>query len=160
MNQAKIDIFEYEREIKKLSEEWMEDMAIVFREFDENKDGKVPGQVAEHILHLFRLPSNKIWKDDEIVTFKSFLHEAQNIRDDIFLDSQKRYKYYFQMIACLGKDSIDASDIQRFIEIFGDHMDLKYCDDFIDEFDRKTLSKDSITIEEFCDFCSQKKIPI
>ena len=60
--------------------------------------------------------------------------EAQNIRDDIFLNSEKRYKYYFQMIASLGKNTIDASDIQRFIEISGDHIDLKYCDDFIDEF--------------------------
>lgn len=160
MNQPLIDIFEYDKEIKKLQEEWMVDMAVVFREFDENKDGKVPCQVAEHIFYLFRLPSNKIWKNDEIVTFKSFLAEAQNIRDDIFLNSEKRYKYYFQMIASLGKNTIDASDIQRFIEISGDHIDLKYCDDFIDEFDRTTLSKDSITLDEFCNFCSQKKIPV
>ncbi|KAK8890370.1 hypothetical protein M9Y10_035145 [Tritrichomonas musculus] len=160
MNQQKIDIFEYEKEIKKLPEEWMEDMAIVFREFDENKDGKITGLVAEHIFLLFRLPSNKIWKKDEIVSFKSFILEAQNIRDDIFLNPDKRYKYYFQMIAGLGKNTIDAADIQRFIEISGDHIDLKYCDDFIDEFDRETLSKDSITQEEFCDFCSQKKIPV
>lgn len=160
MNQPLIDIFEYEIELKKLKEDWMMDMAIVFREFDEDKDGKVPSLVAEHIFRLFRLPSNKIWKDDEIVTFKSFLAEAQNIRDDIFLNPEKRYKYYFQMIANLGKNTIDASDIQRFIEISGDHIDLKYCDDFIDEFDRDTLSKDSITLDEFCNFCSQKKIPV
>ena len=160
MNQPLIDIFEYEIELKKLKEDWMMDMAIVFREFDEDKDGKVPSLVAEHIFRLFRLPSNKIWKDDEIVTFKSFLAEAQNIRDDIFLNPEKRYKYYFQMIANLGKNTIDASDIQRFIEISGDHRDLKYCDDFIDEFDRDTLSKDSITLDEFCNFCSQKKIPV
>lgn len=160
MNHPKIDIFEYEDEIAKLPEDWMVDMATVFREFDTNKIGKIPSQTALHIFYLFRLPSKGLWKEQEIVTFDDFLSQAAIKRDEIFLDPKKRYKYYFQMISSLDGKTIDAADIQRFISISGDNIDIKYCEDFIDEFDRKTLSKDSIALEEFCNFCMAKKIPV
>ncbi|OHT06427.1 hypothetical protein TRFO_25537 [Tritrichomonas foetus] len=161
MNHEKIDIFDYDIEIKKLPEEWMEDMATVFREFDENRDGKVPPQIARHIFHLFRLPSKGLWEDqEEQINLGDFLEEAAGTRDSIFIHPKKRYMYYFKMIACLGKNTIDAVDIQRFISVSGDNIDLKYCEDFIDEFDRKNLSKDSITPEEFGKFCAKKKIPV
>lgn len=160
MNQQKIDIFDYQVEIEKLPEEWMKDMAIVFREFDEDKDGKIPSQLAAHIFYLFRLPNKGVFKDYQAVSMEVFLDEATITRDSIFLNPIKRYCYYFQMIAGLGKNTIDAVDLQRFISVSGDEIALKFCEDFIDEFDRKRLSKDSITIEEFCTFCAQKKIPI
>lgn len=160
MNQPKIDVFYYDEEIEKLPEEWMKDMAIVFRELDEDEDGKVDVTTAHHIMDLFRLPNKGCFKDMETVKMHPFLEEAQVARDEIFMNTTKRYRYYFQMIAGLGKNTIDAIDIQRFVKVSGDEIPLKFCDDFIDEFDRLHLSKDSLTQEEFCAFCAQKKVPV
>ena len=161
MNQEKIDLFDYEIELEKLPEDWMMDMAVVFREFDERNVGKVSSQTARHIFSLFRLPTEKLWPNDkETVSRAEFLLEANAAREKIFINPKMRYLYYFRMISSLGSKTINAVDLQKFISISGDSVDIKYCEDFIDEFDRKYLSKDSITAEEFCDFCQRKKIPV
>ena len=161
IQKEKIDIFDYDQEIKELPEEWMVDMAVVFHEFDEDEDGIISGSLAAHIFTLFRLPTKGLFKDrQEKVRMNEFLHQAAITRDAIFLNPHKKYCYYFQMIAGVGKSTISALDLQRFVAIFGDQIQLKFCDDFIDEFDRKFLSKDEITMNEFASFCSSHKIPI
>jgi Ca2+-binding EF-hand superfamily protein len=160
MNQPKIDVFDYDQEIASLPEPWMKDMCVVFREFDEDEDGKVPVEVGRHIMTLFRLPTKNAFKELTIVTMQEFLDDCSIIRDAIFLVPVKRDIYYFQMIAGLGRNKIDAVDIQRFMAISGDNIALKFCDDFIDEFDRVHLSKSSLSMEEFCTFVSTKKVPV
>jgi Ca2+-binding EF-hand superfamily protein len=159
MHEAHIDVFDYDLEIKILPEEWMKDMAIVFHEFDEDSDGVIPGGIAHHIMSLFRLPSKGLFQEPT-VKLAPFLEVAGLVRSMIFSSPKRRAIYYFQMIAGYGRNSIDAVDIQRFISVAGDDIPLKFCDDFIDEFDRLKLSKDSLTIEEFCSFVIHKKIPV
>lgn len=137
----------------------MKDMAIVFREFDEDADGKIPVTVAHHIMTLFRLNSKECFKDEETIHMLRFLDEAGVLREEIFGNPSRRYLYYFQMIAGLGQKTMNAVDIHRFIKTCGDEIDRKFCEDFIDEFDRKKLSKQSLTAAEFCVFCANKKIP-
>lgn len=160
MTRARIEVFDYDKEIEKLPDEWMTDMAVVFREFDEDQDGKIPRDTAIHVMSLFRLNSKKKLQDLDMVHLDKFIDVAGSIRDAIFMSPAKRYRYYFQMIAGLGKKSISAVDIQRFIRVSGDDIALKFCDDFIDEFDRKRISKDSISAAEFCSFCAHSKIPV
>lgn len=160
MNHPPIDIFDYDIEIKKLPQEWMVDMAEVFREFDEDADGKIPNTYAQHIFSLFRLPSKTVFTEPGNVTMRVFLHEASFMRQEIFGTAESRYQYFFKMIAGLKQARITAIDIQRFMKVCGDDIKLKFCDDFIDEFDREGISKDYITIEEFTKFCEDKKIPI
>ena len=155
-----IDIFDYEKELSQLQEDWQTDMAVVFREFDDDQDGKIPRETAIHVMALFRLNARKKLAEIDPVRLDKFLEVAGAIRDSIFMSPAKRYRYYFQMIAGLGKKSIDAVDIQRFIRVSGDDIALKFCDDFIDEFDRKRISKDSISAAEFCSFCAHSKIPV
>lgn len=156
-----IDTFDYEREIHNLPEIWMIDMATVFKEFDEDEDGSITEDLASHIFTLFRLPIKGMFPNPEQkIRMNDFLDLAATARDTIFLNPVKRYCYYFQMIAGVGKKTISALDLQRFVSVFGDQIQLKFCDDFIDEFDRVHLSKDEITMEEFCTFCSSHKIPI
>ena len=64
------------------------------------------------------------------------------------------------MIAGINQSELDATDIQRFMLINEDEVPLKFCEDFIDEFDRKGLSSDVVSIEEFCKFCEEHKIPV
>jgi hypothetical protein len=111
-------------------------------------------------MTLFRLPTKGTFKDLTVVPMQRMLDECAIARDGIFLNPFRRYIYYFQMIAGIGNNRIDAVDIQRFIHIAGDEIPLRFCDDFIDEFDRVALSKDSLTCEEFCNFCAQKKVPV
>jgi Ca2+-binding EF-hand superfamily protein len=160
MNQPRIDVFDYDEEIRRLPAEWMQDMARVFREFDEDKDGKLPAGVARHIMLLFRLPHKNLWKEIAVVTMAQLLEESSVARSAIFSNPYRRYVYYFQQIAGTGRSKIDAVDIQRFIRVAGDEIPLKFCDDFIDEFDRVKLSKDALTLEEFCNFCATRKVPV
>ena len=160
MAKVLIELFSYDKELSKLKEEWMVDMAIIFREFDEDTDGKIPPMIAKHIFSIFRLPSDNIFNDEGSITLKDFIYEAGNVRDEIFSSPMKKYKYFFQMIAGIGKKTIDAIDIERFITTSGDSVPLKFCDDFIDEFDRVSLSKDYITFDEFAQFCIKRKIPV
>ena len=160
MNQPLIDIFDYDEEIAKLPEEWMVDMAEVFREFDEDLDGNIPNSYAQHVFSLFRLPSKNVFTEPGNVTLKGFLYEASIMRDEVFSTPESRYQYFFKMIAGLRQPEITAIDIQRFMKVNGDDIKLVFCDDFIDEFDRDNLSKDSISLEEFVNFCEEKKIPV
>jgi Ca2+-binding EF-hand superfamily protein len=160
MNQPRIDVFDYNEEISLLPQEWMKDMAIVFREFDEDEDGKIPTGIARHIMALFRLPHKGVWKEIPVVSMQQLLEESAVARNAIFANPARRYVYYFQQIAGTGRSKIDAVDIQRFIRVAGDEIPLKFCDDFIDEFDRVKLSKDALTLEEFCNFCATRKVPV
>jgi Ca2+-binding EF-hand superfamily protein len=160
MHQPLIDVFDYEEETRILPEAWMKDMATVFREFDEDEDGKIQSGVGRHIMALFRLPHKNLWKDLTVVSMSQLLNEAAIARNGIFSNPYRRYVYYFQQIAGIGRSKLDAVDIQRFIRVSGDEIPLKFCDDFIDEFDRATLSKDALTLEEFCNFCSARKVPV
>ena len=160
MNHPLIDIFDYDDEIKKLPMEWMVDMAEVFREFDEDSDGKIPKDYAQHVFSLFRLPSKGVFVEEGSVSMREFLYEAGKMRDEIFSKPETRYQYYFKMIAGLKQPEITAEDIQRFMKVSDDDIKLKFCDDFIDEFDRERISKDSISLDEFVKFCTEKKIPV
>lgn len=160
MNQEPIDIFNYDEEIGKIKEPWELDMAEVFREFDEDLDGKIDPKLAHHIFILFRLAWHNEFEGYDSVTLKDFLWEAARSRDQIFANPRKRYIYYFQMIAGINQSELDATDIQRFMLINEDEVPLKFCEDFIDEFDRKGLSSDVVSIEEFCKFCEEHKIPV
>ena len=91
MNHPHIDIFNYSKEIKLLSEEWMVDMAIVYREFDEDKDGIISELIAKHIFRLFRLPFEEFFNNKEKINLKDFLYEARVARDELFFNSKKRY---------------------------------------------------------------------
>jgi Ca2+-binding EF-hand superfamily protein len=160
MNHPLIDIFDYDAEIEKLPMEWMVDMAEVFREFDEDSDGRIPSDYAKHVFSIFRLPSKGVFVDGENVSMREFLYEAGIMRDELFSQPETRYQYYFKMIAGLKQSEITAQDIQRFMKVNGDDIKLKFCDDFIDEFDRKRIAKDSINMEQFVKFCTEKKIPV
>jgi len=160
MNQEPIDVFDYDEEIARLHEDWKCDMAIVFREFDEDRDGKVTGDVARHMLRLFRLSWKGRFDDAEIVRLHAFLDEASRIRDEIFLNPSRRFQYFFEMISGVGMNTMSAADIKRFIHISGDEIALRHCDDFIDEFDRSRLSKEHLTAAEFCAFCANRKVPV
>jgi Ca2+-binding EF-hand superfamily protein len=160
MNQPRIDVFDYDLEINGLPEAWMKDMAIVFHEFDEDEDGKISVEIARHIMVLFRLPTKGALKEVTTIGMHEFLHECALVRDILFMVPVKRGIYYFQMIGGLGRNKIDAVDIQRFMAVSGDKIALKFCDDFIDEFDRHYLSKSSLSMEEFCTFISTKKVPV
>ena len=160
MNQPLIDLFDYDEEISNLREEWMVDMAEVFREFDEDDDGQIPNTYAQHVFSLFRLPSKNVFTEPGNVTLKGFLYEAGVMREEVFSKPETKYQYFFKMIAGLRQPTITAIDIQRFMKVSGDDIKLIFCDDFIDEFDRDKLSKDSITLDEFVRFCEEKKIPV
>ena len=160
MNQERIDVFYYDETIASLKQDWMKDMAVVFREFDEDQDGKMEPNLAQHVLRLFRLDGKDSFKGMSTVKLAEFLDEAAVLRDGLVMNPAERYQYYFRMIAGPGKSEMSARDIQRFLKVFGDDVLLKFCDDFIDEFDPEHLSKDVITEEEFCAFCQERKIPI
>ena len=160
MNLPTIEIFDYEEEIKMLPEEWMVDLAVVFREMDEDLDGIVPTDCAKHILRIFSLYSDEAFANaGESVRLSYFLEEAREAREIIFSNPLATFSYYFDMMTGVSNDQLSALDLQRFFAIFGDKIQLKYCDDFIDEFDRELLSKDYISKKEFIKFCADKKIP-
>ena len=140
--------------------EWKKEVINLFRCFDLECDGVIPRESAIHAIKLFGINGEDYFHiAKKNVTAQMFLDAVQYERDKNVCDSTRRWKYVFKLIAGPNKDKISADALQHFFTLFGHTPELKYCEDFVDEFDRVSISKTEISLDDWLLFCKIHRVP-
>ena len=151
--------FSYAKLLKETHEEWKREVISVFRCFDRENDGWLPRDEAIHVMSLFGMNGDEHFHfSKKQITIRMMLDSIQHERDRNS-DHARRWKYIFYLIADPEKKTITKERLRDFFTMFGYTPEDKYCDDFIDEFDRKHLEKSEIVLEDWLMFCRIHKLP-
>ena len=151
--------FNYKKFIESLGEQaWKIEVINIFRCFDTDREGALPKDTAIHALSLLGIKDEKLFRGSkDVVTAKSFIEAVETERDRNKSDSMKRWRYIFSLIAG-NEPTITKERLREFFAMFGHRPELKFCEDFIDEFDRINMTKTDISIEDWLLFCRIHKV--
>ena len=143
--------FNYKEFIKNNQDaDWKAEVINVFRCFDTECEGAIPRDVAIHAINLLGINGEE-----------HFHVSKKNITAQMFIDAvqTERNKNIFKLIAGPNKDKITIESLQNFFTLFGHTPELKYCEDFIDEFDRVNITKTDISMDDWTVFCRVHHVP-
>jgi Ca2+-binding EF-hand superfamily protein len=151
--------FNYPELIRNTQEEWKVEIINVFRCLDVENEGSLPRDAAIHAMSLFGMNGEEHFHfSKKTITLKMFIDAVQNERDRNS-DPSRRWKYIFSLIAGPGNKTITRDSLRSFFTMFGHTPDEKFCDDFIDEFDRVSLLKTEIGLDDWLMFCRIQRVP-
>jgi Ca2+-binding EF-hand superfamily protein len=151
--------FNYPEVLRKTAEEWKVEVINVFRCFDSQKTGGLPRETAIEVMALFGMNGEEHFHfSKKTITLKMFLDAVQHDRDRNS-DPLRRWKYLFHLIAGRGNETITKKRLQEFFTMFGHTPDEKFCEDFIDEFDRVSIMKTEINLDDWLMFCRIHRLP-
>ncbi|OHT02626.1 hypothetical protein TRFO_07048 [Tritrichomonas foetus] len=152
--------FDYKKFIESLGDAtWKVEVTNVFRMFDKECEGVLPREIACHAIKLFGINGEDHFHfAKKVISAQTFIDAVQKERDNNIRDSMKRWKYIFSLIAGPGNDTITVDKIQDFFTMFGHTPELKFCEDFIDEFDRVNISKTCISMDDWLMFCRTHRV--
>ncbi|KAK8842677.1 hypothetical protein M9Y10_025537 [Tritrichomonas musculus] len=153
--------FNYREFIKNHQDaEWKGEVINVFRCFDTECEGELPRDTAIHAISLLGINGEEYFHfTKKVITAQMFIDAVQSERNKNICDSQRRWKYIFHLIAGPNNDKISIESLQNFFTLFGHTPELKYCEDFIDEFDRVNITKTDISIDDWLLFCRVHHVP-
>jgi Ca2+-binding EF-hand superfamily protein len=153
-------LFSYKDFIKTLEEDWKIEVVDIFRIFDENCEGVLPYEEAVRALELIGIDGKLLLNPNKkMVPIKVFIEEISDFRGQNDRNSEKRWTYIFRLIAGSEKGTITVENLQDFFRRFGHVPDEKYCEDFIDEFDRNWLTKTEVNLQDWLMFCRLNRLP-
>lgn len=151
--------FNYPALIKQTPEEWKVEVINVIRCLNTEKEGVLPRDVAIHAMSFFGMNGEEHFHfSKKTITVKMFIDAVQNERDRNS-DPTRRWKYIFSLIAGHGNEAITKEKLKAFFTLFGHTPEDKYCDDFIDEFDRIAIQKTEINLDDWLMFCRIHRLP-
>lgn len=151
--------FSYLQMIKETSEEWKIEIINVFRCLDTESTGWLPREDALHVLSLLGMGNEARFPvSRKQVSIKMVLEAVQDERERN-IDPARRWRYIFYLIADPETKTITKERIREFFTMFGHTPEEKFCDDFIDEFDRTHLEKSEITVDDWLMFCRIHRLP-
>lgn len=152
--------FSYADFIKSLKDDWQIEVVNVFRCFDEEKEGSLPREAAIHTMALFGMNGEEHFHfSKKMISVQAFIDAVQDERDRNAFDNTKRWKYIFHLIAGPDNETITTKTLQDFFTTFGHTPEVKFCEDFIDEFDRINIMKTEINLEDWLMFCRIHRLP-
>jgi len=153
--------FRYNTYIKGLTEDWQVEVANIFRFLDEQCEGALPRDVALKGFDLIGIKGEEyIHTSKKSITIQQFIEAVGNDKRKNFENNERRWKYIFSLIAGSSDNTtITTEKLRDFFTFFGHTPDLKYCEDFIDEFDRNHLTKTEICLEDWIMFCRVHRLP-
>lgn len=151
--------FNYPSILKETTEEWKKEVIQVFRCLDIENEGSIPRDAACHVMKLFGMNGEDHFHfSKKVISLKMVLDAVQDERNRN-ADPMRRWKYIFRLIAGPGKDTITKETLRNFFKMFGHTPEEKYCEDFIDEFDRINIQKTEIDIDDWIMFCRIHRLP-
>lgn len=144
---------------KDITEEWKLEVINLFHCLDPDNEGSITRDLAIHAMSLFGMKGEDHFHfSKKMISVKTFLDAVQDERDRNS-DANRRWKYIFQLIAGPGEPTITRDRLREFFTMFGHTPDEKFCDDFIDEFDRNMIEKTEISLEDWLTFCRVHRLP-
>jgi Ca2+-binding EF-hand superfamily protein len=151
--------FNYPALIKQTTEEWKIEVLNVMRCLDTEKEGHLSRDAAIHAMGFFGINGEEHFHfSKKLISVKMFLTAVQHERERN-ADAFRRWKYIFSLIAGPGNEAITKERLKAFFTMFGHTPDDKYCEDFIDEFDRIAIQKTEINLEDWLMFCRIHRLP-
>ena len=153
--------FYYNTFIKNLQEEWQIEITNIFRFLDEQSEGIISRDLALRAMGLIGINGEEYFHfTKKTITLQQFLDAVSLDKKKNFENNERRWKYIFTLIAGSDKNStITIKKLQDFFKQFGHIPDAKFCEDFIDEFDRNFLTKTEINLEDWIMFCRVHRLP-
>lgn len=156
-----MSLFNYREFIAKQKEDWQREVIDIFRLFDTNCEGQLTREDAVCVLDLISIPGNEYFHPSKkIVTIQQILDAIAEQKKMIAENNEKRWRYIFRLIAGnKDEDTITVEKLQQFFGKFGHVPNARFCEDFIDEFDRNWLTKTEITMDDWLMFCRIHRLP-
>ena len=152
--------FSYSSFYPTLTEQWQTEATSIFQCLDEMSEGTITREKALHAMSLLSLNGEDYFHySKKMVTIQAFLEAIKTDREKNSFDNTRRWTHIFHLIAGPGKDTITREALQSFFTQFGHTPDLKFCDDFIDEFDRANLKLTEISLDDWLMFCRIHRLP-
>ena len=152
--------FSYTEFKKKLTHDWEKEVTSIFRALDTLCEGAISRQDAIHALELIGINGEPLFHPSKkMISIQLFIDTVKSERSKNSSDSQTRWTYIFHLIAGSKSNSITKEKIQQFFADFGHTPNLRYCEDFIDEFDRLNLEKTEISLDDWLGFCRIHRVP-
>ena len=153
-------LFSYKEFTSHLEDEWKHEVVDIFRLFDEQCEGALPYEEAARALELIGIDGKKVLANfKKNITIQQFIDVIADVRKQNLSNSEKRWTYIFRLIAGDEEKTITVEKLQKFFESFGHVPAARYCEDFIDEFDRNWLTKTEITLQDWLMFCRINRLP-
>ena len=154
------NLFSYKEFIKTLEDDWKKEVVDIFRLFDEESEGMLPFEDAVRALELIGIDGKKVLLSNKrTVSIQQYIDTIEGVRKQNKENSEKRWTYIFRLIAGSEESTITVTKLQEFFAKFGHIPEAKYCEDFIDEFDRNWLTKTEITLSDWLMFCRINRLP-
>ena len=150
--------FSYPEFKKTVQEEWELDIINIFRCFDTEREGVIPRDLAIHAFSLLGMNGEDHFTKKD-VPIHTFIDAVRDERERNSFDNIRRWKYIFSLIAGPNNDTITTKSLRNFFSMFGHKPEARFCDDFIDEFDRTNLKKTEITLDDWLMFCRIHRFP-
>jgi hypothetical protein len=151
--------FNYPALLRETTEEWKAEVINVLRCLDTEKEGSLPREMAIHAMSLLGMHGEDHFHfSKKSISVKMFLDAVQDERERN-ADSSRRWKYIFYLIAGAGHEAITKEKLKEFFTLFGHTPEDKFCDDFIDEFDRLSVQKTEINLDDWLMFCCIHRLP-
>lgn len=157
-----VNVFSYPEFIKNLNEDWEKEVTDIFRLLDEECDGVLPRERALKIMELIGFKGEKyIHKSKRQISIQQLIDIIRDCRTRTKGEKRSRWAYLFRLMAGNEEDStITVDKLQQFFKSYGHVPCEKFCEDFIDEFDRISLSKTDISLEDWLTFCQMHNLSI
>jgi hypothetical protein len=151
--------FNYPALLRETNEDWKVEVINVIRCLDTEKEGSLPRDLAIHAMSFFGINGEDHFHfSKKTISVKMFIDAVQDDRERN-ADPNRRWKYVFSLIAGSGHDAITLDKLKDFFTLFGHTPEDKYCEDFIDEFDRIAIQKTEINLEDWLMFCRIHRLP-
>ena len=154
------ELFSYKDFIKTLEEDWQIEVVDIFRIFDENCEGVLPFDDAARAMELIGIDGKSLLNPNKkTVPIQVYIDTIAEFRKQNQRNSEKRWTYIFRLIAGSEEGTITVKNLQEFFQRFGHVPDKRYCEDFIDEFDRNWLTKTEVNLQDWLMFCRLNRLP-
>lgn len=156
-----VTTFSYKQILEECQDGWKLEVVNIFRFFDEQCDGFIPRADALRALELIGIDGTGYFHiSKKTVSLQQFIDAVETEREKLSFDNKRRWAYVFGLISGGPDKKITIQKLQEFFKMFGHCPEAKYCEDFIDEFDRDGLTMTEIGLTEWIEFCSSHGLTI